>query len=347
MALTDLALSRSRLDKVSDDRFEVGLLKRLLLDPSSSVLLVRDGVVPVDDDSSAGLRLRTWRGERAAELIEALGGAAALADGGADPATSTVAVHLGRFPAGDPRGPGALIGLLLPDAAEPGQSEATPGAPIDETVDAAMAGVTGGLREVGALLSDTDAGAVTEAVALHHWHRSHPRCPRCGAATLVAAAGHERICLQDASSHHPRHDPAVIMTVTDPAGRLLLGRQGRWPVGRFSAFAGFVEPGESLEQAVARELVEEAGVRTRTALYLGSQPWPFPASLMLAFHVETDDTEAVPDGREIVEARWFDRTDLIRAVVSGEVTVPPSVSVARRLIERWLGEPLSDTGTWR
>ncbi len=336
MALADLTLSRSRLDKVSENRSEAGLLERLLGGGTTSILLLRDGRAPVHPGGpSRGLK--TLSGGDAAEVVAALGGAAVVAGSGQDPATQVVAVHLGRFPDDDPRAPGAMVGLLLPAAAA-GSSNA---------LEQALSGETGDLRGLGALLPDTDAGALTEALALHHWHCSHPRCPRCGGATRVGAAGHERVCLVDGSTHHPRHDPAVIMTVTDPAGRLLLGHQRRWPPGRFSAFAGFVEPGESLEGAVARELLEEAGVRTREVVYLGSQPWPFPASLMLAFHAETDDTAAVPDGDEITEARWFDHQQLREAVATGEVTVPPSVSVARRLIERWLGGPLVQDGTWR
>lgn len=336
MALADLTLSRSRLDKVSEDRSATGLLERLLGDTATSLLLLRDGEAPVHPDGATH-GLRTVRGADAVELVAALGGPAAVAASGQDPATDVVAVHLGRFPDDDPRAPGAMVGLLLPPAAV--------GAP--DAIELVLAGGAGDLRTLGAVLPDTDAGAMTEAVALHHWHSSHPRCPRCGGATRVGSAGHERVCLVDGSTHHPRHDPAVIMTVTDPAGRLLLGHQGRWPQGRFSAFAGFVEPGESLEGAVARELLEEAGVHAREVVYLGSQPWPFPASLMLAFHAETDDTEAVPDGEEITEARWFDHGQLREAVAAGEITVPPSVSVARRLIERWLGGPLVQDGSWR
>lgn len=335
MALADLALSRSRLDKVSDDRSAVGLLAGLLRDPGTSVLAVHDGTAPVLDDDY-GPALLTLRGPQAADLVDQLGGPDALADGGGDPAVSPVVVHLGRFPGDDVRAPGVLVGLLLPTA----DGEAV----LRRTYPGVRAA---GLRELGVTLSDTDAGALTEAVALHHWHRLHPRCPRCGAPTRVSAAGHERVCERDGSVHHPRHDPAVIMTVTDPADRLLLGHQGVWPAGRFSAFAGFVEPGESLEDAVSRELLEEAGVRTRDLVYLGSQPWPFPASLMLAFHVETDDTQAVPDGQEITETRWFDRDGLRLAVARGEVTVPPAVSVARHLVERWLGGPLEQSSSWR
>jgi NAD+ diphosphatase len=326
VALADLALSRSRLDKVGDHRASPGLLDTVLAEPTTVVLRVVDGRAPLARSTDRA-RLQLLAGEQVAGLVAAHGGAAALAGAGADPAEGPVPVLLGRFVADDPRAGAWLVALL-------GGTEAS------------TAGWSG-LREVGALLDDTDAGALTEAVALEHWHRTHPRCPRCGAPTRPAAAGHERVCDSDGSTHHPRHDPAVIMTVTDPDDRLLLGHQGRWPAGRFSAFAGFVEPGESLEQAVERELLEEAGVRVREAHYLGSQPWPFPASLMLAFHATTDDTRAVPDGEEITETRWFTRDGLRTAVAAGEVSVPPTVSVARRLVERWLGEPLEQAGTWR
>ncbi|WP_336923982.1 NAD(+) diphosphatase [Aquipuribacter sp. SD81] len=361
MALADLSLSRSRLDKVSDDRSRDGLLAELLADPTTHLLVVADGRAAVrgavgpagsatpDGDGSQppGVRLALLHGPRAAALVAALGGPAALAAAGTDPGTEAVAVHLGRFPAGDAREPGALVGLL--GAAARGPLDLGPGpdagAAPGDLLDGADPWL--GLREVGALLDDTDAGALTEAVALEHWHATSRRCGRCGSPTRPVGSGHERVCVADGTTHHPRHDPAVIMTVTDPQDRLLLGHQGRWPEGRFSAFAGFVEPGESLEQAVEREVLEEAGVRVRHAEYLGSQPWPFPASLMLAFHAETDDTEAVPDGAEITETRWFTRDGLREAVAAGEVTVPPRVSVARRLVERWLGGPLHQDGSWR
>jgi NAD+ diphosphatase len=346
VALADLSLSRSRLDKITDDRAGEGLLAGLLAETTTHLLVVAEGRAPVrtGPDGRSPARLALLHGTRAAEVVERLGGPERLADAGGDPAVDPVPVHLGRFPADDPRAPGALVGLLGPAARLPLEVRAGPDSPGD-LLDGADPWL--GLRDVGALLDDTDAGALTEAVALEHWHATHRRCGRCGSATRPAAAGHERVCIADGSTHHPRHDPAVIMTVTDPADRLLLGHQGRWPEGRFSAFAGFVEPGESLEQAVERELLEEAGVTVRHAEYLCSQPWPFPASLMLAFHAVTDDTEAVPDGGEITETRWFTREGLRAAVARGEVTVPPRVSVARRLVERWLGGPLHQDGTWR
>ncbi|GAA1518470.1 NAD(+) diphosphatase [Sphaerisporangium rubeum] len=197
-----------------------------------------------------------------------------------------------------------------------------------------------GLRMAGAALGDRDAGLLVNAVALEAWHSTHEHCPRCGARTTVVAGGHMRVCPDDGSQHFPRVDPAVIMLVHDGAGRCLLARGPRWPEGRLSVLAGFVEPGESLEQAVAREVLEEVGVTVATPRYLGSQPWPFPRSLMLGFFAEAVSTELVLDHDEIAEARWLTREELGAAVDSGDVRLPPGVSIARRLIETWYGSYL-------
>jgi NAD+ diphosphatase len=195
------------------------------------------------------------------------------------------------------------------------------------------------LRQVGALLSDRDAGLFVHALALANWHATHRHCPRCGAPTRSAAGGHVRVCVRDGSEHYPRTDPAVIMLVLDPDERALLGRQPSWPERRFSTLAGFVEPGESAEHAVAREVREEVGVDVTDLEYAGSQPWPFPASLMLAFRARARGTVLRLDEQEIAEARWFTRAELAAAVRLGEVLLPSPVSVARRLIECWHGAP--------
>jgi NAD+ diphosphatase len=203
-----------------------------------------------------------------------------------------------------------------------------------------------GLREVGLLLDDRDAGLLVHAIALANWHASHRHCPRCGARTEVAVAGAERHCPSDGSAHFPRTDPAVIMTVVDAADRLLLGRQEQWPVGRFSTLAGFVEPGEDAERAVAREVMEEAGVAVRDVRYLGSQPWPFPASLMLGFTAVTDTPElATADGVELAEVRWFTRESILDDIARADLVLSAQLSIARRLIEHWYGGPLPDSST--
>ena len=201
-----------------------------------------------------------------------------------------------------------------------------------------------GLRDVGALLDSRDVGLAVTAVALDNWHAAHPRCAKCGAATTMSSAGWVRSCPVDGSEHYPRTDPAVIVLVIDGDDRALLGRQGRWQPSWFSTLAGFVEPGESAEAAVRREVFEEAGVRVDELAYLGSQPWPFPCSLMLGYHAWASTIDIRVDGEEIVEARWFSRAELARACATGEVAMPSAVSIARRLIERWYGEPLS--GEW-
>jgi NAD+ diphosphatase len=204
------------------------------------------------------------------------------------------------------------------------------------------------LREVALLLGARDAGLVVNAVALANWHVTHTHCPRCGAATRVVSAGHTRVCVVDGSEHYPRTDPAVIMAVVDADDRLLIGRQAAWPEGRFSTLAGFVEPGESLEQAVRREVREEVGVEIGEVDYLGSQPWPFPSSLMLGFVAQAKTVEIDRGDGEIAEARWFTRDGLRTDVRSGRVLLSPPVSIARRLIEHWYGEPITESvDAWR
>ena len=203
------------------------------------------------------------------------------------------------------------------------------------------------LREVGMLLSDLDAGLLTHAVALEYWHRSHRFCPRCGHPMQAASAGHVRRCAQCGTEHYPRTDPAVIMAVTDPDDRLLLGRQAAWDANRYSVLAGFVEPGESLESAVAREVAEEAGLTVTGVEYLGSQPWPFPCSLMLGFRARVDDPERIrADGDELQEVRWFSRAELSAAIEAGEVIPAGRISIARKLIENWFGEDWNHPAGW-
>jgi NAD+ diphosphatase len=203
-----------------------------------------------------------------------------------------------------------------------------------------------GLREIGAGLSDRDTGLLVHAIGLDNWHRTHTHCARCGAPTDIDAAGHVRTCPDDGSQHFPRTDPAVIMAVISPDDRLLLGHQHVWPARRYSTLAGFVEPGESLEMAVVREVREEAGVDVAGVTYIASQPWPFPSSLMLGFTARSTGVDVRPDGEEIEDLRWFTRDALRDAVATRDVRLPPPVSIARRLIELWYGAPVGNDARW-
>jgi NAD+ diphosphatase len=192
------------------------------------------------------------------------------------------------------------------------------------------------LREAGARVSDADGGLLAYATALLNWHREHGFCARCGTPTRVAEAGHVRSCPNCAAIHHPRIDPVIIVLVTD-GDRALLGRQARWPKGRYSTLAGFVEPGESVEEAVARELAEEAGVEVADIRYRSTQPWPFPSSLMIGFHARWTGGEPEVRDAELEDVRWFPRAEL-RAIARGETDLhlPPPVAIARMLIDEWL-----------
>jgi len=207
---------------------------------------------------------------------------------------------------------------------------------LDHDTDVAPVGYTT-LREIGGDLDEMQMEVALHTVALSNWHNTHPHCARCGATTSVSLGGAVRTCDSDKSEHYPRTDCAVIVLVRDSQDRILLGRQAIWPEGRFSCFAGFLEPGETFEQCVQREVLEESGVQVREINYLGSQPWPFPASIMISFEAITDSPDiARPDGEEIVDIKWLTRADLNAQVAAGTLSLPPTMSVSRKMIDRWL-----------
>ncbi|MEU4772781.1 NAD(+) diphosphatase [Micromonospora sp. NPDC023644] len=201
-------------------------------------------------------------------------------------------------------------------------------------------GVSAGLREVATMLSDRDLGLLVSAVGLDSWHSGHRYCPRCGGRTAPADGGHVRICLSDGSRHYPRLDPAVIALVRDGDDRCLLARARSWPEQHFSVITGYVDLGESLEQAVLREIAEEVGIVASAPVYVGSQLWPFPGSLMAGFFAEAVTTAVTCDGAEIVEARWWTRQELTDAMRNGKLRLPPKISVGHHLIEAWYGQRL-------
>ena len=199
------------------------------------------------------------------------------------------------------------------------------------------------LRGVVHTLSEPDAGFMVHAVALAEWHASHRFCPRCGGGLEATVAGHVLVCEQCRRQQFPRSDPAVIMLVTD-GERALLGRQPAWPEGRYSTLAGFVDPGESLEEAVVREVAEETGVRVEGVSYFGNQPWPFPQSLMIGFFARAVSTEISVDGTEISDARWFSREEMRAEAEAGTLMLPGGISISRSLVEAWYGARLP--GSW-
>jgi len=199
----------------------------------------------------------------------------------------------------------------------------------------------GNLRSLGSRLSDRDTGLFTEALGILNWHASHGFSPRTGAATTVGKGGWVRVDPTNGSEIYPRTDAAIIVGIIDADERILLGSNALWESNRYSLLAGFVEPGESLEAAVIREVFEESGMRVTDPVYLGSQPWPFPASLMLGFTARLDDTvesTLTPDGAEILDLRWFSRAELQMSL--GDIQLPGHTSIARAILEDWFGGPI-------
>ena len=277
--------------------------------------------------------------------------AAWLGEVWADPRTRVLLLADGRFPVVEDPDGGASVAWRTPEEAPDGlrlllgeQGGTVHVAVVtDDEPGANGTDEWETLRGVGARLRTTDAGLVVHAVALAEWHRAHRFCPRCGSGLRAAGGGHLLECTGCGRSQFPRTDPAVIMLVTD-GERALLGRQAAWPPGRYSTLAGFVEPGESLEDAVRREVMEEVGVEIGEVSYVGNQPWPFPASLMVGFFAHAETTAIEVDGDEIEDARWFSRKEIASLARDGTVVLPAGFSISRALVEAWYGGPLP--GTW-
>jgi NAD+ diphosphatase len=301
-----LALSRSAIDRTTPRRADVAWIEAAWADQRTRVLVVHE---------SAALVARTPDGP---ELVFIA-------------------------PADAPQGTRFLLGVDDDGIAYFGVSADLDQDRVSRTRSDAAEVKPTSLRAAGAMLSDRDAGLFTHAVALANWHDSHTHCPRCGTATVPAPAGHLTTCPADGTEHFPRLDPAVIMLVIDPDDRCLLARNALWPQGRMSVLAGFVEPGESAEHAVAREVFEETAIVVGQVGYLGSQPWPMPRSLMLGFRAVAAGGQSIAvDEEEIGEARWFTRAEMRAAIDAGELGLAPTSSIARRLIEYWYGEELPD-----
>jgi len=314
--------SGAGLDRADHLRGDVGAMARFLGDPATRFVAVWRSHSLVARAGAAGEPAVAWlSGERALALAERAG----------------EWVFLGLEGAAT-----AYVALDFSDHERP-QSDLALDAPAEFR----------DLREVGALLPQRDGSILAYARGLMHWHRRHRFCGRCGAPTESRKGGHLRVCTRPACGleHFPRTDPAVIMLVHDGEA-CVLGRRPGWPPGMHSTLAGFVEPGESLEEAVAREVREEVGVEVPLSgiRYSSSQPWPFPASLMLGFHARAERAPLAVYQDELESAGWFSRARL-RALDEGdggsgggggsgsdELRLPRRDSIARRLIEDWLAE---------
>ncbi len=305
----------AQLDRAEDGRRrDPAFLADQIADPSARAVVISDAGVRMDGDALALVSMAELAVPAPPVLlgIDATGPVFAV-DGGPPP-------EPGRRPAF--LGAGGRRGEPAPDA--PGFL---------------------GLRDAAQSLGQADGGLAAYAAAILNWHRSHGFCSNCAAETVVGEGGVVRSCPACGLQHHPRTDPVVIMLVED-GDRVLLGRQRVWPARRYSTLAGFVAPGEGLEEAVAREVFEEVGVTVGAPVYVSSQPWPFPASLMLGFTVPYAGGELGGTDRELEDARWFPREEVAEAAREnswsepGEgdgLLLPPRSAIARRLIEGWLG----------
>jgi NAD+ diphosphatase len=320
-----LALARGTVDRVTEKRSDPDWLDAAWKDPRTRVLVVSDGQALVRLDNTRADLVFVSPPDAPPGLRMLLG------------QDTDDVVYFGVN--GELPTPADVPPLGEPPSPSPSSSSQPPGR-TRQDVRAVS------LREAGSLLGDRDAGLFTHAVALANWHDSHTHCPLDGTPTLPAPGGHSTVCPKDGSEHFPRTDPAVIMLVTDPDDRCLLARNAAWPGRRVSILAGFVDPGESAEQAVVREVAEETGIKVHNVRYLGSQPWPMPRSLMLGFRADAPAGQVIAvDHEELAEANWYSRDELVAAIKAREIALPPSVSIARHIIESWFGGPLPSTWT--
>ena len=277
----------------------------------------------------AGLDRAEWLRVDAAALDAHWSGANVLVIDGEGRARFFGADHSPEFPRGE-----TLADLRLPSASFLGVDGeqrwfAVPAESLPEPPPRKL-----DLRSAALHWPELPASIFAQARALLFWQQRNRFCGACGQPLSLARGGFSASCGQCGGEYYPRTDPAIIVAVSD-GERLLLGRQAGWPEKRWSVLAGFLEPGESLEQTVMREVMEEAGVRVHACSYVASQPWPFPSTLMLGFHAE-----AVPQpvrvGEELQDARWFSVDELLAQVADGELLLSPKISISRWLIEDWL-----------
>jgi NAD+ diphosphatase len=308
-----LPLARARMDRDSASRKIPGFLDQLWKNPDTRVVLI-------------------WRGEALLAQQSDPSAAPVLDFRTPDqtpPWRHRIYLGLTTEDVGDMRGGTPIVAAVLDDDAG-----------HETSFDISQWTST---RTLAHRLNDRDAGIVVEALAMANWHDAHAFSPRTGALAVSAQAGWVRVDQSSGKDLFPRTDAAVIVLITDSQDRIVLGSNALWESHRYSLLAGFVEPGESLEAAVIREAYEESGLVIHNPVYVGSQPWPFPASLMVGFRAELNEEMSVelrPDGTEIIDLRWFSREELLASL--GQITLPGRTSIARAMIEDWLGNPIPD-----
>jgi len=310
MSLTSrLPLSRSRIDRDAASRKIPGFLEGVMAKDSTRVVMIWRGEALLAADATTRLDLVAPQNVPGDALLIYLG-------------TTTEATR--GIPQGTP-----IVAAVLSDESGP-------------RVCSDMARWVSA-RTMAHALDDLDSGIVVQALAMANWHQAHLFSPVTGAPTEMDQAGWTRVDQSTGKDLFPRTDAAVIALVTDQHDRIVLGSNALWEARRYSLLAGFVEPGESLEAAVIREVFEESGLVVTNPLYVGSQPWPFPASLMVGFRADSDETSLAnirPDGTEIIDLRWFSREKLLASL--DDVLLPGRPSIARAMIEDWLGDELPE-----
>ncbi|MDY4678730.1 MAG: NAD(+) diphosphatase [Bifidobacterium tsurumiense] len=354
-ALPFLPLAQGDIDYQVSKRAQPGLIEEVLQDPNTKVMLVSDGLIAIPKDpaglrqhSGAPMRLATIPGNYAVHDVlnhrEVL--PIFLGSYGPESNEYAVAVDISRIsvdPRGNTRG-------VLPDAANTGADAA-----LDESMPANKASLSifahakqqydwVDLRTFAPHASARQVGQATTAIALSNWHTAQRYCPTCGSRVESALSGWAQRCTNESDGNRllfPRVEPAVIVAIVDGEDRLLMQHNRAWnDASLFSVTAGFVEAGENLEHTCRREAMEETGIRLGEVKYLGSQPWPFPASLMMAFKAQALSTEIHADGDETTDVRWMSREQLTHALIAGEMSLPGKASIARHMIQEWYGQEI-------